>query len=245
MTCRPPSWVTAVSTIRSPKSLAVTSPLQATARAPIFSMRPIVSFAGASSRSFTTTAAPSRASRSATCWPMPRPDPVTTATLPSSCPIASHLPAVARRLAQQRHLRLRVGELPRHQAVVEVEDIEAPPGRGPAAGLEPADPADEGPGRGLVHEQVLGLEADLAEVAPELGLEGGPDRGLAAAHRAGELLVHRVLGHHGEHAVEVVAIERVGEADRQLAQRRAVEARRGHRGRSIHDLAGARRPRLC
>src|SRR5580704_10727119 len=73
--------------MRSPKSLAVTSPLHATARPPVRSMRPMVCLAGASSRSFTTTAAPSRASRSATCWPMPRPDPVTTATLPSSCPM--------------------------------------------------------------------------------------------------------------------------------------------------------------
>src|ERR1700694_593070 len=218
MTCRPPSCLTATSTMRSPKSLAVTSPLQATARPPIFSMRPIVSLAGASSRSLTTTAAPSRASRRATCCPMPRPDPVTIATLPSSCPIASGLPAVVWRLAQERHLRLRVGELPRHQAVVEVEDVEAPPGRRPTPGLEPADPADERPTGGLVHEQVLGSEADLPEVTPELGLEGGADRGPAAAHRAGELLVHRILGHHGQHAVEVVAVECVGEADRQLAQ---------------------------
>src|SRR5438876_2082111 len=89
MTCSPPSCRTAVSTMRSPKSLAVTSPLQATARPPSFSVRAMVSLAGASSRSLTTTAAPSRASRSATCWPMPCPEPVTTATLPSSCPMSS------------------------------------------------------------------------------------------------------------------------------------------------------------
>ena len=73
--------------MRSPKSLAVTSPLQATARPPSFSISAIVSLAGASSRSFTTTAAPSRASRNATCCPIPRPEPVTIATLPSSCPM--------------------------------------------------------------------------------------------------------------------------------------------------------------
>src|SRR6266478_2194215 len=77
--------------MRSPKSLTVTSPLHATARPPARSMRAMVSRAGASSRSFTTTAAPSRASRSATCCPMPRPDPVTIATLPSSSPMPSRL----------------------------------------------------------------------------------------------------------------------------------------------------------
>src|SRR5262249_40685999 len=87
MTCSPPSCLVATSTMRSPKSLAVTSPLQATARPPIPSISAIVSFAGASSRSFTTTAAPSLASRSATSRPMPRPEPVTIATLPSSCPM--------------------------------------------------------------------------------------------------------------------------------------------------------------
>ncbi len=89
MTCRPPSCFTAVSTMRSPKSLAVTSPLHATALPPIFSISAIVSFAGASSRSLTTTLAPSRARRSATCCPIPRPDPVTIATFPSSCPTVS------------------------------------------------------------------------------------------------------------------------------------------------------------
>src|SRR5690242_16637044 len=164
--------------MRSPKSLAVTSPLQATARPPARSISAMVSLAGASSRSLTTTAAPSRARRRATCWPMPRPDPVTIATLPSSCPIRSGLLGVARMIAQQRHLRLRVGELPLHQAVFEVQDVEAAPGGRPPPGLETTHPADERLGRGGVDEQILGLEPHLAEVAAKLRLERGPDRGL-------------------------------------------------------------------
>src|SRR5262249_12249880 len=61
------------------------------------SISAIVSFAGASSRSFTTTAAPSRASRNATSRPMPRPEPVTIATLASSCPMSSFSPLSIRR----------------------------------------------------------------------------------------------------------------------------------------------------
>src|SRR6266851_2567754 len=217
MTWRPPNWRTAVSTMRSPKSLAVTSPLHATARPPSRSMRAMVSLAGASSRSLTTTAAPSRASRSATCCPMPRPEPVTTATLPSSCLMLSRLPIVARVVAQERSLRLRVGELALHQAVLEVQDVEAPPRGRPAPRLQPADPADERLAGGGIGEEVLGFEPDLAVVAPELGPERGADGRLPPAHRAGELLVDSVLGHHRHHAGEIVTVEGVGEADRQLS----------------------------
>src|SRR5215831_1595835 len=87
--CRPPSCLTAVSTMRSPKSGAVTLPLHVTARPPSCSTSDTVSFAGSSSRSLTTTCAPSRANRKATSRPMPRPDPVTMATFPSSKPMGT------------------------------------------------------------------------------------------------------------------------------------------------------------
>src|SRR5262245_16320278 len=86
--------------MRSPKSGADTLPLQATALRPSLAISAMVSFAGSGSRSLTTTSAPSRASRSATCWPMPRPEPVTIATLPSSCPWS--LPPVSYRRSGRR-----------------------------------------------------------------------------------------------------------------------------------------------
>src|SRR5882672_5139479 len=87
MMSRPPNSCTALATIRSAKPSAVTLPAQATARPPASSMAATVSLAGASSRSLTTTAAPSEASLSAISRPMPRPEPVTSATRPSSFPI--------------------------------------------------------------------------------------------------------------------------------------------------------------
>src|SRR4051812_26985249 len=84
MMSTPPNSCTAVCTNRSAKPSAVTLPAQATARPPASSIAATVSLAGASSRSLTTTAAPSAASFSAISRPMPRPDPVTRATRPSS-----------------------------------------------------------------------------------------------------------------------------------------------------------------
>src|SRR6478736_6514544 len=81
---RPLYSLTAVPTKRSAKSGAVTLPTQATARPPAARMACTVSSAGSASRSLTTMLAPSLASLRAIERPMPRPEPVMRATLPSS-----------------------------------------------------------------------------------------------------------------------------------------------------------------
>src|SRR6185295_10746222 len=91
-----PKESTAVLTMRSPKSFAVTSPTHATARPPKPLTSATASCAGPSSRSLTTSAAPSRASRRAMLRPMPRPEPVTIATRPSSCAMGSSPAGVER-----------------------------------------------------------------------------------------------------------------------------------------------------
>ena len=84
MMSRPLYSLTAVPTKRSAKSGAVTLPTQATAWPPASRMACTASCAGSASRSLTTMRAPSLASFSAIARPMPRPEPVMRATLPSS-----------------------------------------------------------------------------------------------------------------------------------------------------------------
>src|SRR6478735_5850988 len=94
MMSRPPQVSIPAATNRSAKPSCITSPLQAIASAPIARSSATVSLPGPSSRSLTTTRAPSLASFSAICRPMPRPDPETSATLPSNLPaIPMLLPA--------------------------------------------------------------------------------------------------------------------------------------------------------
>src|SRR3954447_24405994 len=86
MMSSPPQVSMPAATKRSAKPSCVTSPLQAIASAPIARSSATVSLPGPSSRSLTTTRAPSLASFRAICRPMPRPDPETSATLPSNLP---------------------------------------------------------------------------------------------------------------------------------------------------------------
>src|SRR2546429_432861 len=102
---------------------------------------------------------------------------------------------------------------------------EAPPRRRAALGLERAEPPDQRFALDGVHEEVLGVEAQLAVVAAELGHEGRPDRRRAAVDRPVELVVDRVLGHERHHAVQVVAVERLREADHQIHELLAFHAR--------------------
>src|SRR5690606_654598 len=87
---------------------AVTLPAQATASPPAFPISATTSAAGASSRSLTTTRAPSEASLSASDRPIPRPDPVISATFPASFDICfllfpcSLLRKGYKRIARQR-----------------------------------------------------------------------------------------------------------------------------------------------
>src|SRR2546427_12361280 len=66
---------------------SVTSPTTAMALPPAFRMEATVSSAGVGSISLTTTEAPSAPSFFAVAAPIPRPEPVTIATLPSIIPI--------------------------------------------------------------------------------------------------------------------------------------------------------------
>ena len=70
---------------------ALSATLQPSARAvePAASTRSTVSRHQSSWRSTTATLAPASASFFAICWPMPRPAPVTMATLPSKLPISN------------------------------------------------------------------------------------------------------------------------------------------------------------
>src|SRR5579859_2122906 len=87
MISRPPklSSVRAISLLGN--SGSVTSPTTRIDLPPALRMDVVTSSAGAGSRSLTTTAAPSEANKLAAAAPMPRPDPVIIATLPSSMPM--------------------------------------------------------------------------------------------------------------------------------------------------------------
>jgi hypothetical protein len=87
MMSRPPNSEVAVPTNRSPKPSAVTLPAQTTALPPALVISSTTALAGSVSRSLTTTLAPSAASFSAIERPIPRPEPLTMAVLPSSFPI--------------------------------------------------------------------------------------------------------------------------------------------------------------
>src|SRR6185312_12689389 len=80
----PPNPSSAALTRRSPKSASVTLPIQAMASPPLALICCTVASAGSGSRSLTTIWAPSEASLRATARPMPRPEPVMSATLPFS-----------------------------------------------------------------------------------------------------------------------------------------------------------------
>src|SRR5690348_7472271 len=90
MMCRSPKVSTAAATNSSAKAGAVTEPGAPTARPPAAMISPTVSLTRPSSRSLTTTAAPSAASLSAMCRPMPRPEPETMATLESRAATSVH-----------------------------------------------------------------------------------------------------------------------------------------------------------
>src|SRR5699024_4598017 len=84
MMSRPLNLSTAVPTKRSAKSGSLTLPTQPSASPPAARISSSTSCAGSASRSLITTRAPSLASFRAIERPMPRPDPVTRATFPSS-----------------------------------------------------------------------------------------------------------------------------------------------------------------
>src|SRR4029453_4833591 len=63
------------------------------------------------------------------------------------------------------------------------------------------------------------MEAQLSVVAAELRHERGADGWSAAVDRAVELVIHRVVGHERHDAVEVLAVERLGEANHQIGER--------------------------
>src|SRR5262245_19731234 len=79
-----PNSCTAVCTTFSGKSGAVTLPTQAVATPPEPLIELTTPSAVSPSRSLTTTCAPCSANSVATARPMPRPEPVTIAVLPSS-----------------------------------------------------------------------------------------------------------------------------------------------------------------
>src|SRR5947207_6369174 len=175
--------------------------------------------------------------------PPSRTIPVTTALTAARLMIA----LLSRLRVEQGHLRLGVGELVLDEAVLDLQDVEPPPARRPTLGLEATDPADERLAGGGVHEEVLGLEAHLAEVAAELWLECRANGRFAAADRPGELLVDGVLGHQGQHALEIVLVERLGEAHDEVGKRcaihRAVLYHGGHGRALLPDRRAADDPR--
>src|SRR5262245_46136812 len=96
-----PKASSAASARASAVSGRVTSPGAGRARPPTASISPTTRFAAAGSTSFTTTAAPSAAKRSAVARPIPEPAPVTTAALPASRPAIGPPRAAARRRAHR------------------------------------------------------------------------------------------------------------------------------------------------
>src|SRR5215813_1128645 len=88
MMSRPLKFDSAAPTKRSAKPASATLPLTATASPPAALISAATASPGAASRSLTTTRAPSLASFSAMARPMPRPDPVTSATFPFSLDIS-------------------------------------------------------------------------------------------------------------------------------------------------------------
>src|SRR6185437_13380098 len=91
MMSSPPKRSIAAPTKRSAKPGSVTLPLTATASPPAALISATTASPGAASRSLTTTLAPLLASFSAMARPMPRPEPVMSATLPVSFGISSVL----------------------------------------------------------------------------------------------------------------------------------------------------------
>src|SRR5262245_55016007 len=84
MMSRPLKFDSAAPTKRSAKPASDTLPLKATASPPAALISAATASPGAASRSLTTTLAPSLASLSAMARPMPRPEPVMSATFPFS-----------------------------------------------------------------------------------------------------------------------------------------------------------------
>ena len=84
MMSSPPKVSIAAATKRSENPASVTLPLTAMASPPAALISAATASPGAASRSLTTTLAPSLASFSAIARPMPRPEPVMSATLPVS-----------------------------------------------------------------------------------------------------------------------------------------------------------------
>src|SRR6266487_4265115 len=87
MMSRPPKEARVASINWDGNAGSVTSPTTAMALPPAFRIAPTVSSAGVGSISLTTTEAPSAPSFFAEAAPIPRPEPVTIATLPSIIPI--------------------------------------------------------------------------------------------------------------------------------------------------------------
>src|ERR1043165_6426492 len=88
MMSRPPKVSMAAPTKPSDKPDSETVPLIAMASPPAARISAATASPGAASRSLTTTLAPSLASFSAMARPMPRPEPVTSATFPFSLDIS-------------------------------------------------------------------------------------------------------------------------------------------------------------
>src|SRR3990172_4493961 len=112
----PPKLSSAVSMMRPALSNAATESWLAAALPQAARVSAATSSAGGASlpepsiavpMSLTTTAAPSRASSIAVARPMPRPAPVTTATLPASVTLKAHLPSAAP--ADVRTIRAAIG----------------------------------------------------------------------------------------------------------------------------------------
>ncbi len=80
-------------------------------------------------------------------------------------------------------------------------------------------PANERPPRRVVHEEVLELEANPAEIAPELRNERFSDRGLPDVLSPVVFVVDGPFGEERHHLVQVVAVEGSGESDDEVAER--------------------------
>src|SRR5262249_50972456 len=105
-----PNSCTAVCTIFSGNSGAVTLPTQAVATPPEALIELTTPSATSPSRSLTTTCAPCSANKVATARPMPRPDPVTIADLPSSSFIFVSILSVKLQIGRQKNGRQKNGK---------------------------------------------------------------------------------------------------------------------------------------
>src|ERR1700761_570065 len=222
---------TAVPTKRSAKSVAVTLPTQATASPPASRIACTASAAGASSRSLTTMRAPSLARWSAIARPMPRPEPVTSATLPSSLGVMFMFPwefsgQRDQRLADDLGLAELVGaaQLDAHAGLALVHQF-----------LDHAAAAAH-----RVAEMGDALEARVEAAQPALRrpLREQPSEPGHAEHALGEHVRH--AGAPREVGVDVDRVV-VARGAGEEGQRAALDRRQLQRGQLVADLDGVMR----